>query len=173
MEIKAELQKPYTNKEKMDFIIQYNHGLGYTIEEADNALLAWGYTEEEKIAEFKKKKYLEATEKAKDYLAGGEALYEFEKDKHIEASDGNIAKMTAYALVFITEQLKPTDTVAWNTKEDETVKLNQEQISQILAGLGQVQAGVWNNQFPSYLRAIEQAKTVEEVEAIKIDYTNS
>ena len=48
MEIKAELKQPYTDEEREDFIVEYNHRQGYKIEETDNALLAWGYTEEEK-----------------------------------------------------------------------------------------------------------------------------
>lgn len=48
MEIKAELKKPYTEEQRIKFIVEQNHKLGYTLEEADNALLAWGYTEEEK-----------------------------------------------------------------------------------------------------------------------------
>lgn len=48
MEIIAELKQPYTEEEREDFIVEYNHRQGYKIEEADNALLAWGYTEEEK-----------------------------------------------------------------------------------------------------------------------------
>lgn len=48
MKIKAQLNKPYTENQKMDFIVQYNHNLGYKIEETDNTLEAWGYTEEEK-----------------------------------------------------------------------------------------------------------------------------
>ena len=48
MEIKAELKQPYTKNEKMDFIVQYNHGMGYKIEETETALEAWGYTEKEK-----------------------------------------------------------------------------------------------------------------------------
>ena len=47
MEIKAILQKPYTEEERMDFIVQYNHGMGYTIEETETELQALGYTEEE------------------------------------------------------------------------------------------------------------------------------
>ena len=47
MEIKATLQKPYTENERMDFIVQYNHGMGYTIEETETELQALGYTEEE------------------------------------------------------------------------------------------------------------------------------
>lgn len=48
MEIKAQLNKPYTEKQKMDFIVQENHTEGYEIRETDMALEAWGYTEEEK-----------------------------------------------------------------------------------------------------------------------------
>ena len=47
MEIKAELIKPYTEEERCNFIVEQNYKNGYKIEEADNALLAWGYTEEE------------------------------------------------------------------------------------------------------------------------------
>lgn len=47
MEIKAVLYKPYTENEKMDFIVEYSHNLGYTIEETENELQALGYTEEE------------------------------------------------------------------------------------------------------------------------------
>lgn len=127
-------------------------------------------SEEEKLQEAKQAKYNEANEGAKQYL-DGDALYEFEEGKHIEATDGNIAKFTAYALAYITGQLQPTDTVVWNTKEDETVELNQEQVVAILNGLGQVQAYVWAVKFPYYISLIEQAETVEEVNAIVIDYT--
>ena len=48
MEIKAELLKPYTEKERMDFIVEQNHHNGYEIRKTDSALEAWGYTEEEK-----------------------------------------------------------------------------------------------------------------------------
>ena len=47
MEIKAILQKPYTENERMDFIIQYNHNQGYVIEETETELQALGYTEVE------------------------------------------------------------------------------------------------------------------------------
>ena len=51
MEIKAILQKPYTDTERMDFIVNNNHNLGYVIEETDTELQAWGKTEEEKQQE--------------------------------------------------------------------------------------------------------------------------
>lgn len=47
MEIKAELLKPYSEEQRMNFIVEYNHNLGYEIRETEEALQAWGYTEEE------------------------------------------------------------------------------------------------------------------------------
>lgn len=123
-----------------------------------------------KLAEAKEAKYEEANKGAKKYLENGEALFEFEEGKHIEATDGNIAKLTAYALAYVTGQLQPSEYVVWNTKEDETVELTSEQVAYIVKGLGFVQASVWSVQFPAYVQAIEVAETVEEVEAIEIVY---
>lgn len=47
MELKAQLNKPYTEQEKINFIVEQNHKLGYTIEEQADKLVALGYTEEE------------------------------------------------------------------------------------------------------------------------------
>lgn len=121
----------------------------------------------EQLALAKQNKYIEAKEKAYIYLESGEALYEFEENKHIEATDGNIGKFTAYALNFISGATEP---VVWCTKEDETVLLNQEQVTDILQGLGAVQAQVWTVKFTEYVNAINAAHTLEEVEAIIINY---
>ena len=40
MEIKATLNKPYTNKQRADFIVENNHNKGYEIQETEDALLA-------------------------------------------------------------------------------------------------------------------------------------
>ena len=47
MEIKAVLYKPYTENEREDFIVEYNHNLGYLIEETETEIQALGYTFEE------------------------------------------------------------------------------------------------------------------------------
>lgn len=47
MELKATLNKPYTKKQRLDFIVRNNHELDYEIKETETALEAWGYTEEE------------------------------------------------------------------------------------------------------------------------------
>ena len=47
MEIKATLNKPYTDKQRADFIVEYNHRQGCEIKETETALEAWGKTAEE------------------------------------------------------------------------------------------------------------------------------
>lgn len=40
MEIKAKLNKPYTDKQRVDFIVENNHNKGFIIEETEEGLLA-------------------------------------------------------------------------------------------------------------------------------------
>ena len=47
MEIKAELIKPYTEEQRIKFIIEQNHRLNYSIEEQPTKLVALGFTQEE------------------------------------------------------------------------------------------------------------------------------
>jgi hypothetical protein len=61
----AELLKPYTDAERMDFIVEYNHNQGYTIEETEDSLQALGYTEEEQALQEKERI-------AKLYLTGAD-----------------------------------------------------------------------------------------------------
>ena len=47
MEIKAELMKPYTEEQRLDFIIKQNYNNGFEIKETDKSVQAWGCTTEE------------------------------------------------------------------------------------------------------------------------------
>ena len=51
MEIKATLNKPYTEEERINFIVEQNHRNSYEIKETETAIEAWGYTDEEKAKE--------------------------------------------------------------------------------------------------------------------------
>ena len=191
------LKKPYTDTEYADFIVLHNHNNRRRIEETETALYAlepWEIFingevidnteayEAEQFALAKEAKYKEANEGAKEYLESGSALYALElpslldenhtpETYHIEATDGNIGKLAAYALAFISGQLGAEDVVYWNTKEDATVALNSSRLTQALTGLGTVQAQVWNVKFPAYLALIESCTTAAQVNSIVIDYS--
>lgn len=55
MEIKATLLKPYTERDRLNFIIEQNRKLNYEIRETEEAIEAWGYTEEE-LAELERER---------------------------------------------------------------------------------------------------------------------
>lgn len=76
MEIKAKLEKPYTEEQRMDFIVAQNHQKGYKIKETETALEAWGYTEEEIAQQEREKVAMLSLTKREVFLA----LY---KDKGI------------------------------------------------------------------------------------------
>lgn len=80
MEKKAEILKPYTKKQRLDFIVEENHQKGFEIRETDAALEAWGLTDSE-IAEQEKQ---EEINRLKDELA--ETDY-----KIIKCSEYNLA----------------------------------------------------------------------------------
>lgn len=168
MEIKAKLLKPFTSEEKTRFIIEQNHRNGYEIKETAEALESWGATDEELLAQAKKAKYDEANNGAKAYLDSGNALFELEPTKHIEATDGNIGKLNAYITGFSSGVL---EIAPWSTKEDEVIILDLELTTKILIGLMAEQTRVWTEKAPYFIKQIEEAKTIEEVLAIKIDYS--
>ena len=66
MEIKAVLDKPYEERDKMNFIILNNYNLGYEIRETQTALEAWGYTEEEQAERDKQAKIAEINSKIEE-----------------------------------------------------------------------------------------------------------
>lgn len=172
MELKDTLKAPYTPVQELNFYSINNDIKHYVIVRTSEGLEAWGDTAEEYLEKLKIAKYNEANLKAKSYIDSGDALFEFEEGKHVEATDGNIGKFTGYALDYVSGRRPASSKVEWNTKEDENVELTQEQVYFILDGLGRVQAFIWTVQFPAYMQAIQEAQTKEEVIAIEIVYTS-
>ena len=83
MEIKSELLKPYTEKQRMDFIVEQNHKLGYEIRETETALEAWGYTEQEKQAQERERRNQEIDNKIKE-------LSEMASTEMVKGNDLNV-----------------------------------------------------------------------------------
>lgn len=69
MEIKNVLDKPFTEQQRINFIVEQNHKLGYEIRETETALEAWGYTEEEKEQQ-EKARVLELSMTRSDFFDG-------------------------------------------------------------------------------------------------------
>ena len=160
-------------KETQEELEQALQFMVYTsIEETEENYILYNgqYLIESEVLELvKATKYEEANLKAFQYLESGEAVFTYEEGKSIEATDGNIAKLGLALVNFILQQ-DYTSTIEWNTKENENVQLNAEQLQIIVAGLQAIQAEVWTVKFVAYNTQIAEAQTIEEVNAIVINY---
>lgn len=123
---------------------------------------------EQKLAQAKEEKLKEALAKAYNFI-NNEAVYRFDAENTIEATDGNIGKFTAYALGFTAGTF---ETVEWTSKEDNVITLNQEDCFRVLTGLGAIQSSVWNEQYIAYKTAVNEAATIKEVEEIEVHYVS-
>lgn len=83
MEIKAELKQPYTENQRMDFIVEQNHKLGYEIRETETELQAWGYTEQEKQEQERERRNQEIDNKIKE-------LSEMASTEMVKGNDLNV-----------------------------------------------------------------------------------
>ena len=66
MKIIATLKKPYTEEQKMEFIVNYNHNLQCQIKETDVELQALGFTDEEIEKQQKQARNTEIDSKIKE-----------------------------------------------------------------------------------------------------------
>lgn len=163
MEIKATLNKPYTEEQRIDFIVNNNHHKGFEIKETETAIEAWGFNKEEEL-NFRKQTRLEENIILREqFLISGVEYKDILWDSDIEQKL-NISIQIS--------QMSDEDTVIWVAKDGvtslECTKADLLAIGQLLT---QMTAYVWQFRNPEIKTAIENAQTIEELEAIEIDYT--
>lgn len=164
MEIKAELIKPYTEEEKIEFIVEQNHNNNYEIKETETALEAWGYTEEEVLKNLKIAKQTENTKKAKQAVENGYVTF---KGAQFETNAQTVGDLTASMLLV---QQAGLESYSWLTKDDKIVELTLEDFGELGGLIAQYKAGVWNEKYLNFKEQIENAKTIEEVNNIELNY---
>ena len=164
MEIKAELKQPYTENERLDFIVEQNHKNGYEIRETETALEAWGYSEEEVLKNLKIAKQTENTEKAKQAVENGYVTF---KGAQFETNAQTVGDLTASMLLV---QQAGLESYSWLTKDDKVVELTLEDFGELGGLIAQYKAGVWNEKYLNFKEQIENAKTIEEINNIELNY---
>lgn len=180
MEIKAILQKPYTEKERIDFIVEQNHNKGYEIKETEAALESWGSTAAENLKQAQQLKLQEASDKAFEYR-NTTGLVSF----NARPVDTSLLPEDETMLVLHTELLNQndffqrmtgfstgifTDDIIYNTKEDILVYLNEQETQAIYYAIIDRAGKLWNEDYMTYKALIESCTTADEVNAIVIDY---
>ena len=176
-----------TDKEKIQNTLMFIPDLqGSEIKETERPIVLsddcsefiWADTAEylsEELAKAKELKTQEATDKAysfeeKDALITVNATNLKTRASgtyHIEGNLTNNIKMSAYA-----STLDDTSVVPWNTKENVNILLNKTACDTLTSIMSQLNAKLWTVDFPTYLAQIDACETVDEVNAITIEYTS-
>ena len=165
MEIKAQLLQPFNEGERINFIVEQNHKLGYTIEEADNALLAWGKSDEEFLEQARFEKQAENTTKAKLAVENGHVTF---KGAEFETNAQTVGDLTATMLLM---QAGGIETYSWLSKDDQVVSLTVEDFGTLGGLIAEYKNTIWQEKYIAYKTQIEQAQTVDAVNNINLDYT--
>lgn len=130
---------------------------------------------QEQLQKTKEAKIQEATSKAYAYeqtdalitVKATNAMTRVSDLYHIEGHFTNMIKISAYA-----QSMGAEDILPWNTKENVNVFLNKTGCAQLSTLMQQMNVKLWTVAFPTYLAQIEACKTVDEVNAINIEYAN-
>lgn len=158
MEIKATLNKPYTDKQRADFIIKNNHRLGYEIQETKDALIAKELPRPS-LADLKLAKRAEINTARDRAEQGG-----FEYLGKVFDSDPISCQRISTAAQAMALAPEGT-TITWTTQDNTTIELNKTQLAGMVVALAE-----WSNtchQKATTLKAqIDAAKTAEELELI-------
>ena len=169
------LEKPYTDIQRADFVCEHQ-GLNYY--EDDNCIIMYLNSESvidgvvtdisqtpEYIAEELKKakevKLQENITKRDEYLLAGvvykDVLFDSDTDQKIN-------------LQFYIPNMNDTDTVIWFGKDNQQLECTKEDLLAIGGLIGSLTNKVWSVQNPAYIEQINNAKTIEELNAININY---
>lgn len=162
MEIKAILEKPYSETERIDFIVTQNHKNGYDIKETETALEAWGPDETEELEQAKQLKYTENETIRDTFLLSGVTY------KNIVFDSDTDQKIN---LMYAVESMGDEDTIEWvgidGVSKLECTKVDLLNIGKLITA---TTSYVWQYRNPQIKKLIEEAETIEEVEAIEITY---
>ncbi|WP_086288906.1 DUF4376 domain-containing protein [Campylobacter devanensis] len=121
MEIKAVLKKPYTDEERIEFIVNNNHSNGWQINETDTELQALGRNDLE-IAKSNKLDELSSIKATKLLtLNYGGNEYQIDSDSKINIS-GKISQILLAA-----SSGQDTGAINWITKDNKIVSFSKEE----------------------------------------------
>ncbi len=172
-----------SEKERMDFIVQYNHNLGYFIHEIEEQNKIWAllpneiwdesqnkpiidfHYEQRMLDEAKKNKLSENIKKRDERLNAGiiyqNILFDSDTDQKVN-------------LLAMADMMTESDTIIWLGKENHPLNCTKQDLLNIGNLIIQLTSAIWGggglNQ--QYINAINNCSTVEEVNNIVIDYDN-
>ena len=118
------------------------------------------------LASAKAAKQQENTEKAKQAVENGHVVF---KGAEFETNAQTVGDLTATMLLM---QAGGVESYLWLSKDDQAVALTVEDFGTLGGLIAAYKNSVWQEKYINYKVAIEQAQTVDAVNAIVLDYTS-
>ena len=141
-------------------------GQDLTILETERPIVNFEFTDTpeyiaEELAKAKEAKLQENATKRDEHLLAGvvykDVLFDSDTDQKIN-------------LQFYVPNMSDTDTVIWFGKDNQPLECTREDLMAIGGLIGSLTVQVWSVKNPAYIEQINNAKTMEELNAINIDY---
>ena len=142
----------------------YNNLDRYIWDKKKKELIINPYYDAERLLQAKTYKNLENTMKAKSAVENGYVTF---KDAQFETNAQTVGDLTA------TERMMEKygiETYEWLSRDDKVVVLTLADFGTLGSLIAGYKAHIWNEEYLTYKQQINNAKTVEEVEAIEIIY---
>lgn len=160
MEIKEILKKPYTEQERIEFIVDNNHNLGYEIRETETELQAWGNDENDKFLIAKENKILLNDELRDRALLGGvtyqNVLFDSDTDQKVN-------------LLATVGMMSDEDTITWYGMDNQGLLCTKADLMAIGGLITELHSYCWG--MNAYVKEqIQNAETMEELDNIEINY---
>lgn len=160
MEIKNRLNKPYTEQERIEFIVRNNHNNGYEIRETETELQAWGNDENDKFLIAKENKILLNDELRDSALLGGvtyqNVLFDSDTDQKVN-------------LLATVGMMSDEDTITWYGMDNQGLLCTKADLMAIGGLITELHSYCWG--MNAYIKEqISEAQTMEELENIEINY---
>ena len=136
------------------------------IETEENYVLINGayLLESEALKTIKEQKQKENTALAKFAVENGYIDF---KGAQFETNAQTVGDLTASMLLV---QQAGLESYSWLTKDDKVVELTLEDFGELGGLIAQYKAGIWNGKYLNFKEQIENAKTIEEVNNIELNY---
>jgi hypothetical protein len=162
MELKARLLKPYTDEQRMKFIVSQNHRQGFEIRETETALEAWGEDATERLEDLRNQKYRENETIREAFLVSGIEYRDILWDSDLEQKLNISVQVST---------MGDEDTVVWVAMDGVTaLECTKQDLLNIGGLLTKMTAYVWQFKNPAIKAAIAEAQTEEELNEIEIVY---
>ena len=160
MEIKEILKKPYTEQERIEFIVRNNHNNGYEIRETETELQAWGNDENDKFQIAKENKILLNDELRDSALLGGvtyqNVLFDSDTDQKVN-------------LLATVGMMSDEDTITWYGMDNQGLLCTKADLMAIGGLITELHSYCWG--MNAYIKEqISEAQTMEELDNIEINY---